>query len=176
MPIVIPAPMDSAVAPLCDSVAPHGVHKVSADPHRERHIESVVQHFGTASVLLSRGNACCFTSVSAGACSGGPLGDKIRAGACSPTVVQRLHALDLPDRPYDHHRSGRTLNPELFTSLSLVLQRRFKEGCAGTREGRRAAWHGSVWPVRCILGSAPAHRINSSGPNRSRGSISRTTR
>ena len=38
----------------------------------------------------------------------------------------------------------------------LVLQRRFKEGCAGTREGRRAAWHGSVWPVRCILGSAPA--------------------
>ena len=43
-----------------------------------------------------------------------------------------------------------------WVDAELVLQRRFKEGCAGTREGRRAAWRGSVWPVRCILGSAPA--------------------
>ena len=24
------------------------------------------------------------------------------------------------------------------------------------REGRRGAWHGSAWPVRCILASPPA--------------------
>ena len=40
--------------------------------------------------------------------------------------------------------------------FSLVLQRRFKEGCTGMREGRRDAWRGSVWPGRCILASAPA--------------------
>ena len=38
----------------------------------------------------------------------------------------------------------------------LVLQRRFKEGCLGMYEGRLGAWHGSVWPVRCILASPPA--------------------
>ena len=38
----------------------------------------------------------------------------------------------------------------------LVLQRRFKEGCVGKREVRLGAWHGSVWPVRCILASPPA--------------------
>jgi len=27
----------------------------------------------------------------------------------------------------------------------LVLQRRFKEGCAGRHEVRRGAWHGSTW-------------------------------
>ena len=48
----------------------------------------------------------------------------------------------------------RTPSPGMIRTL--VLQRRFKEGCAGMREGRRAAWHGSVWPVRCILGFAPA--------------------
>ena len=79
----------------------------------------MVQHLGTGSVLLSRGNVCCFTGVCVKACPSGQPGDKIRAGACSPTVVQRLHALDLSAQSYDHHRSGRTLNPELFTSLSL---------------------------------------------------------
>ena len=38
----------------------------------------------------------------------------------------------------------------------LVLQRRFKEECPGMYEGRLGAWHGSVWPVRCILASPPA--------------------
>ena len=44
----------------------------------------------------------------------------------------------------------------VFFGQALVLQRRFKEGCLGMREGRRAAWRGSVWLVRCIPGSAPA--------------------
>ena len=43
-----------------------------------------------------------------------------------------------------------------FPFRVLVLQRRFKEGCSGMREGWRAAWRGSVWPVRWIPGSAPA--------------------
>ena len=30
----------------------------------------------------------------------------------------------------------------------LVLQRLFKEGCAGMREVRLGAWRGSAWPVR----------------------------
>ena len=38
----------------------------------------------------------------------------------------------------------------------LVLQRRLKEGRVGRHEGRLDAWHGSVWPVRCILASPPA--------------------
>ena len=39
---------------------------------------------------------------------------------------------------------------------SLVLQRRFKEGCAGRHEVRRGAWHGSAWPVRYYPASLPA--------------------
>ena len=31
---------------------------------------------------------------------------------------------------------------------TLVLQRLFKEGCAGMREVRLGAWRGSAWPVR----------------------------
>ena len=51
----------------------------------------------------------------------------------SPAVdTLRLSPLAFPRNPYHH----------------LVLQRRFKEGCAGRREGRRGAWHGSAWPVR----------------------------
>ena len=38
----------------------------------------------------------------------------------------------------------------------LVLQRRFKEGCAGRHEVRRGAWHGSAWPVRYYPASLPA--------------------
>ena len=38
----------------------------------------------------------------------------------------------------------------------LVLQRRFKEGCAGRHEVRRGAWHGSIWPVRYYPASLPA--------------------
>ena len=43
-----------------------------------------------------------------------------------------------------------------FAASHLVLQRRFKEECPGMYEGRLGAWHGSVWPVRCILASPPA--------------------
>ena len=39
---------------------------------------------------------------------------------------------------------------------ALVLQRRFKEGCAGRHEVRRDAWHGSAWPVRYYPASLPA--------------------
>ena len=39
---------------------------------------------------------------------------------------------------------------------ALVLQRRFKEGCAGRHEVRRGAWHGSAWPVRYYPASLPA--------------------
>ncbi len=46
-------------------------------------------------------------------------------------------------------------SPEIPDSR-LVLQRRFKEECPGMYEGRLGAWHGSVWPVRCILASPPA--------------------
>ena len=41
-------------------------------------------------------------------------------------------------------------------NISLVLQRRFKEGCAGRHEVRRGAWHGSAWPVRYYPASLPA--------------------
>ena len=43
-----------------------------------------------------------------------------------------------------------------FVGTVLVLQRRFKEGRVGRHEGRLDAWHGSVWPARCILASPPA--------------------
>ncbi len=43
-----------------------------------------------------------------------------------------------------------------FFLKQLVLQRRFKEGRVGRHEGRLDAWHGSVWPARCILASPPA--------------------
>ena len=46
------------------------------------------------------------------------------------------------------------IDPALPTVL--VLQRRFKEGRVGRHEGRLGAWHGSVWPARCILASPPA--------------------
>ena len=54
----------------------------------------------------------------------------------------RLHTLRLSALPF-------------FRSL-LVLQRRFKEGCAGRHEVRRGAWHGSAWPVRYYPASLPA--------------------
>ena len=47
-------------------------------------------------------------------------------------------------------------NDQLFVYLRLVLQRRFKEGCAGRHEVRRGAWHGSAWPVRYYPASLPA--------------------
>ena len=43
-----------------------------------------------------------------------------------------------------------------WKSVFLVLQRRFKEGCAGRHEVRRGAWHGSTWPVRYYPASLPA--------------------
>ena len=43
-----------------------------------------------------------------------------------------------------------------FVDELLVLQRRFKEGCAGRHEVRRGAWHGSTWPVRYYPASLPA--------------------
>ena len=45
---------------------------------------------------------------------------------------------------------------DVALSLPLVLQRRFKEGCAGRHEVRRGAWHGSAWPVRYYPASLPA--------------------
>ena len=48
-------------------------------------------------------------------------------------------------------------DPESATiTWSLVVQRRFKEGCAGRHEVRRGAWHGSAWPVRYYPASLPA--------------------
>ena len=43
-----------------------------------------------------------------------------------------------------------TLLPDEDTSEAapLVLQRLFKEGCAGMGEVRLGAWRGSAWPVR----------------------------
>ena len=46
--------------------------------------------------------------------------------------------------------------PEGSYRSLLVLQRRFKEGCAGRHEVRRGAWHGSAWPVRYYPASLPA--------------------
>ena len=45
---------------------------------------------------------------------------------------------------------------EVLREDYVRLQRRFKEGRVGRHEGRLGAWHGSVWPARCILASPPA--------------------
>ena len=55
--------------------------------------------------------------------------------------------------------------------MPLVLQRQFREGCGVMPAWRRGAWHGSVGPVRYCPAYPPATAANSSGPNRSRGSI-----
>ena len=55
---------------------------------------------------------------------------------------------------YRPSENGGTL-PRLLRK-PLVLQRRFKEGCAGRHEVRRGAWHGSAWPVRYYPASLPA--------------------
>ena len=52
--------------------------------------------------------------------------------------------------------SGDSRSNNLFSDRLLVLQRRFKEGCPGMYEGRLGAWHGSVWPVRCVTAYPPA--------------------
>ena len=66
----------------------------------------------------------------------------------------------------------------VFGDAFLVLQRRFKEGCPGMsgdvrRAARRLAWERLARSLRSCVSSS--HRSSSFGPNRSRGSISRTT-
>ena len=74
-------------------------------------------------------------------------------------------ALGLTEIAEDYLQESRTgrnilhhLVPLLRQSIysRLVLQRRFKEGCAGRHEVRRGAWHGSAWPVRYYPASLPA--------------------
>ena len=73
-------------------------------------------------------------------------------------------------------QTGPYLYPTWLPKL-LVLQRRFKEGCLGRYPGPRGVWRETDWLARslhsCVCFS---HRSSSAGPNRSRGSISRTTR
>ena len=63
---------------------------------------------------------------------------------------------EMPGSLVSGRSSTRPTAPRLNLSTSLVLQRRFKEGRVGRHEGRLGAWHGSVWPARCILASPPA--------------------
>ena len=64
----------------------------------------------------------------------------------------------------------------LLFSSALVLQRQFREGCGGDARMavRRLAWERLARSLLSCVSSS--HRSNSAGPNRSRGSISRTTR
>ena len=48
-------------------------------------------------------------------------------------------ACDEPRKVVTHQR---------YSNITLVLQRRFREGCGVMPAWRRGAWHGSVWPVR----------------------------
>ena len=61
----------------------------------------------------------------------------------------------LTQREVDRQKAAGFKDKDIV-SVVLVLQRRFKEGCAGRHEVRRGAWHGSAWPVRYYPASLPA--------------------
>ena len=94
-------------------------------------------------------------------------------------------ALGLTEIAEDYLQESRTgrnilhhLVPLLRQSIysRLVLQRQFREGCGvmPAWRARRLAWERLARSLLSCVSSS--HRSNSVGPNRSRGSISRTTR
>ena len=105
------------------------------------------------------------------------------AAKCQPANGRRQRAVYLWGTRSVHGMLLRCHTPQVkwpqyparpHVSRPLALQRRFKEGCPEIHERRRGAWHGSALPVRYLpaypRATAAAH------PNRSWGSVSRTTR
>ena len=52
------------------------------------------------------------------------------------------------NRPYYEPLTILSYVAAITRRVALVLQRLFKEGCAGMGEVRLGAWRGSAWPVR----------------------------
>ena len=98
-----------------------------------------------SAIISGAVSACCGCNALTGGASGPIWGDPARR-LLRIGVQQHLNT-----------DTGRSLYPKLACFIRLLLlQRRFKEGCAGRHEVRRGAWHGSAWPVRYYPASLPA--------------------